>query len=258
MPKRLAARFAVLAAALILVSPAGAASPVVEGWKGTLLRAEKDLRGGQFKRALQRVEAVSDAMIDQVAGGEGVDQLLALTATLRAVAEVGLGREREAAWDWQVALQLFPEVSRMDLAPYGEAGRFLASATPLEERPWPKQEVGAEPPDDVAPPRKRRHVQPQFPRGRVPAGEILTVIASCLIREDGKVAEPRILESNGEVLLVYSALVAMRDWKYEPVRYQGKAIKAWYNLQFNYRGSGYAGSGGVGGPAAELRRRRGY
>ncbi len=107
-----------------LASNAGAdeSATVVAEWTARLQTAATDLRQSRFATARDTTDAVLREMLDQIASGDGAGALLALPIVLRAVAESGLDRTDDALWDWQTAVALNPEVARLSLGDYGDAG----------------------------------------------------------------------------------------------------------------------------------------
>lgn len=53
------------------------------------------------------------------------------------------------------------------------------------------------------------------------------VVVSLLIDENGSVREVRVLESTPEGVFEEVAAEGVREWRFEPARYQGEAVRVW-------------------------------
>ena len=209
-----------------------AASPV-EAWQDELRGLGAALIDGQFAVAERSSAALAEAMADQIVGGVGTDLLFGITTAYRAVALVGQGRIEEGVWHWQVAQQLFPGVAEIDLARFGPNAALLAEHPPRV----PRGESAA--PRDgssgtFVPPRRLESPLPRFPSGRALQGLKVDVVVQVVVGTDGHPREPVILDSRGEVTLVYSALDALSRWVFEPGRRDGVAEPALYKLTVTF------------------------
>ncbi|MFV0542547.1 MAG: TonB family protein [Marinicella pacifica] len=61
------------------------------------------------------------------------------------------------------------------------------------------------------------------------------VVFSLLIDETGHIEEVRIIDATPEDVFNETALQAIRQWRFEPAKYQGKAVKTWakQRIRFN-------------------------
>jgi protein TonB len=75
---------------------------------------------------------------------------------------------------------------------------------------------------DVAPPRKTRHVPPLYPPVAAAARIEGTVVLEAIIDHEGNVSNLRVVQSIP--LLDRAALDAVRQWKYEPTRLNGRPV----------------------------------
>jgi protein TonB len=75
---------------------------------------------------------------------------------------------------------------------------------------------------DVKPPRKRVHVNPVYPPIALAARVQGTVVLEAVIDAEGNVANLLVRESIP--LLDAAAIEAVRKWKYEPTRLNGRAV----------------------------------
>jgi TonB family protein len=146
---------------------------------------------------------------------------------------VGQGRIEEGVWHWQVAQQLFPGVAEIDLARFGPDAASLA-----EHPPRIPQEEAAGPRAGTAgifvPPKRLESPLPRFPSGRALKGLKVDVVVQVVVGVDGRPREPVILDSRGEVTLVYSALDALSGWVFEPGQRDGVAEPALYKLTVTF------------------------
>jgi protein TonB len=74
----------------------------------------------------------------------------------------------------------------------------------------------------VLPPTKLRHVAPRYPELAARARISGTVDIDCLIDEEGRVRDVRVL--SGHPLLAPAAVEAVRAWLYSPTRLNGQAV----------------------------------
>ncbi|MCH9650595.1 MAG: energy transducer TonB [Deltaproteobacteria bacterium] len=179
-------------------------------------------------------------MMDSIRSGEDTGMALAFAIVLRAVAAAQLGQESEAIWHWHVALQLFPDIDRLDLEPYGAAGALLR-ANPArgsqqhgESSPKKDEVVLDLEKGEIKPPKKIRTPNPRFPRAKYGEGKRVEISVQFIIDKSGTPHGPRIIESRGELTMVYSALETMRSWKFAPARQAGEPISVYYMMTVNY------------------------
>ncbi|MDT8407455.1 MAG: energy transducer TonB [Methylococcales bacterium] len=60
------------------------------------------------------------------------------------------------------------------------------------------------------------------------------VVMSVLINVDGSVEKVQVLEASPQGVFEESALAGMRAWRFEPARYQGKAVKVWAKQKIRF------------------------
>ena len=85
----------------------------------------------------------------------------------------------------------------------------------------------------IAEPRKRRHVNPVYPKEAIQARLQGVVILECTIDRDGRVAEVRVLR--GVPLLNEPAIEAVRQWEYEPTQLNGVAVPVLMTVTVNFK-----------------------
>lgn len=139
-------------------------------------------------------------------------------ATYRALAHFHLGQTREATWYWQVALNLASDVAIAEMAKHPDAADgFAATGVPsiqLERDP------------DVRPARVTKMTRPTIltvsDARRRPAAFGVRLIVGV----DGVPHSPQVVgEVRGEGDRVYSALEALREWRFEPATAGGVPVE---------------------------------
>ena len=205
-----------------------AAPETVAGWRRRADELDAALRSSSVMTATLAAAAV---LSEEIAAGAtfGGSDLLARAVALKALAEAGLGRVEEAAWHWQEAQNLAVELRYLDLTPYGAAGELLAGH-PLR---WPPGEVeqataGTSPTgtgEQVAP-KAVANPAPRFPPTRAGRPEVATV--ELVVGADGWPRDPLVLHGQGAA--VHTALEALREWRFEPARRDGKPVAARYRV----------------------------
>lgn len=205
------------------------AMKIVQDFYSRLSKTDQLLKSGDSKKAYKEATLLLDRMVNSILSGPDVGRLLGLATVLRAMAAYELGRETEALWHWHVATQMFPEASEYQLTAYGDAGAFLAGHPMPEENPSKAPEPGA----DVKPPRKKNAPHPKIPAAKKGAGRI-SVVVRVVIDEDGRVREPRIVESRGELTLVCTTLDALRRWEFRPAEKDGETVAVYFDLVVNF------------------------
>lgn len=212
----------------------------VESWHEDLAAAEQYLLEGKWKQARRTSERVSRELTHRIETGEGAARFLAQAAAIQAVAEAGLRLEREAAWSWSTALQLFPNLRDFRLEAFGEAGAFLAAVDPSKPPGLAPPDLS---PEDLSaqpvPPRKVKAPLPDFPKAQLERiTEPVHVVVQVIVDRKGVPHSPRILQAEGEPTFMVSTLAAMRDWRFEPARLNGKPVDVFYNMTVSYTRSG--------------------
>jgi TonB family protein len=212
------------------------AQEAVAGWQAELRDIGRELLSEEFESAEHRALAVSQEMIDTIAGGVGADMLLGMATTYRALAVAGQGRGDEAIWHWQVAQQMYPQVREIDLARFGPMGAFLRMNPPRgpSDEPDATQPGAPDPDGEFRPPTRIESPLPDFPNGRAFRGLRVDVVVQVVVGTDGVPSQPLILESEGEATLVWSTLEALRKWRFEPGRRNGEPEASLYKLTASY------------------------
>ena len=215
---------------------------VLESFKERLEQVDELLVAGEGTKSYKKVERLIEDMSSSFVGGAGTAPYLGTAVVLRALAHYQCGRIDDAIWDYQVAVQLLPEVAEFKMTAYGDAGEFLRRHPPRE--PEPKavvtEDSGTEEPlmrKEVVPPKRRRSKRVQFPRGMRRTGEDVIVRIQAIIEEDGRVREPVFMESKGELTMVLALASSMRSWRYKPAELDGEPVAVYFVLSARFRPS---------------------
>lgn len=233
--------FRCVAAILVLALLAGEAwaakdknPPLVEAWLGRLATAEEHLRAGDYAKAYEMTDALEREMLDRIESGPGVGALLARTLVTRSFAAAGLGRMRDATWDWFMARSLYPEIGDDFLSQSGIAGEAVSEAiAKLPSGPTSRQNAAPGGSSSPIPPTKLGGDSPQYPyslRDNCVEG---TVLVSSLIDQQGNLQRPRVLKSPSP-LLALATLEALRTWRFKPAELQGQPADIDYTVSFNF------------------------
>jgi len=209
--------------------PAGTAGE----WQARLRAIGDRLLAEEWVEAESEATAVAHEMCEQIVGGAGADLLLGVATTYRALAQAGLDRGSEAIWNWQVAQQLFPGVVDLDLSRFGMRAAALKIHSP-RERPTDGPPSGAARSGEFVPPQRLSSPLPIFPSGRLFEGLKVDVVVQVIVGVDGRPREPLIVDSLGELTLVWSALEALREWTFTPATRDGVAEAALYKLTVSF------------------------
>lgn len=199
-------------------------------WDARAKEVDALLLEGEYRKARKELDRLIQEMVDEILDGDA-KPMFATVSLLRALAEAGLGNERAALWDLHVAKTLDERIGGLTLTSYGEAGEFLTrvSAAKADEKNDRKIPKDAE----IEAPRKKKEPTPRYPIGkRFQCVEDLVALQS-VIDEKGLPQRPTILSAEDSVL-GFVALQALRDWRFEPAKYQGEPISVYYNLRMNF------------------------
>ncbi len=153
-------------APLVLGSPPPSwAGRSVKSWNERLQATVAQLREGKWAEGKVNAQAGLEDLGRYLAPGAKAGSAVGMFLMCRALAEAGLGEEREAIWDWQVAQQLDPRLETWNLTAFGGAGalldrhRLIADPPPAAIRPGTAEAEG------VSYPEKTRAPAPQYFEG---------------------------------------------------------------------------------------------
>lgn len=211
-------------------------------WRAALKEVDQKLRAQQWEEAGEQARKVARMIVEGAGTGEGASYSLAVVSAFQAIAEAGQGHEDEADWYWTTALNLYPEISKTDLKPYGPAASGLKARqvrfTDTGSKKPAIPEDGTVPQElakDVERPKVLRQVKPEFPEGlremRV-AGDIKV---ETILGEDGVPRHPLVLTLGNKMpAMKYVVLDSLREWRFEPARLEGKPVKVYYVITVNF------------------------
>ncbi len=195
--------------------------PAPKAWQTTIDRVREKLLDGKWGAAERPARELTDEMALRLLPDAPSRGLLALTLTLRALAEAGLERQEDAIWHWHIAQNLDPGLRQTRLSLYGTAGALLerhrlrlAGELPEELGGGPEA-VGEEeltsPPGPVTVPALKA------PSSLWSYWSDDTFQVEVVIDQDGRIREPVVLrgELPGKIFL---GLEALRSWRFEPAR----------------------------------------
>ncbi|HSM52314.1 MAG TPA: energy transducer TonB [Thermoanaerobaculia bacterium] len=232
--KRAVVLLALLAGLLAATGPAGAGRDA-EAWTEQLQAAVGELRAGRWAEGKELAQAGLDDLARYLAPGKTAGSAVAMFLMARAIGAAGLGEERAALWDWQVAEQLDPRLETWNLEEFGSAGRLLdahrASGGSGAEPDLP----GCGELPGAAPPEKLRAGQPRVPEGARRLRQPARVEIEVEVGADGTVFRPRIRKAGPLETVTLAVADAMRDWRFAPARRDGEPVACDYLLTFDLR-----------------------
>jgi TonB family protein len=207
---------------------------VAQEWQKKIEASSAALKKGDHARSLRLANRLITDMIEKLGPGRTETHTFAVVVVHKALASAGLGKLDDARWYWHVAVGIEPALAKVDLSPFGEAGK-LVSAIPLR-KPENPDRTNAKPltPDMVAP-KAVKTVDPIFPLAAHVFKVSGVLVLEVVITTDGDVVDPAILEPLPAPTLSYVALEAVRRWKFEPGKMDGEAVDVIFNLSVNYK-----------------------
>lgn len=206
---------------------AGQERPAIEQWKARSDEAQERLREGDFKRAYGIADMLVREMIQWIESGPNAGPILGQTVLLRALAEAGLQRNRDAAWDWFASRAIDPGITEDQLSAYGQTGESLRTAIAAVPEAPPKDTKASRPV-------KVAGEAPDFPRGSADACRQGTIAVDGVIDEQGNVRRPILADSPGGPVLALATLEALKTWKFRPARLENQPVPVLYSLTVNF------------------------
>lgn len=226
---------AILLLALLVALPVAPQDPAAE-WKRCLDVSTTHLKTGEFGKAHIIVESILFEMNRSLGTGTAPTEILGIALTHKALALAGLGRKDDALWWWHVVVSMYPPFAKSDLSSFGEAGAFLTTNRELpkiDHLPSFDEELKDRP--GIRAPRVRRQPMPKFPKGAAWFRVEETLVVRMVIRTDGTVASPRVIQGVKTPTFVYATMAAVKDWTFEPAKQDGAAVASVFELTVNYR-----------------------
>lgn len=222
--------------------------PLKDKWLAALKETDQMLRAHQWEAAAKRGRKAGEEIVDLAGTGDSPAYSLAVVDVFRAIAEAELGHQEDAEWLWESALNLFPDVAKTDLSPYGDKALELRRLTlrdpnqkmerELLERLNGKDGEAVFNPENknVKPPRIVHEVRPDYPKALRLLDAQGRVVVSSIIGKDGRPRRPVVVDSQGGgASMRYVALDTVRQWRFEPAKLDGQPVAVYYVLTVNFK-----------------------
>lgn len=230
-------------------------------WVKEVRQIDKLLAAKDWKGADDRAETLLKKISRHVLTGGG--EIIGAAVLERAVALAGLGNMRDAEW-YACMANDFWDHAVDQLLYYGDIGRRLRQALPGgdQEEPdgkpvvveegggkviiYPSQlRVGAHEPvfrghkegkgGHLTAPVVLYKRQPHYPEGVRWSRAQDSIAVMTMIDEHGIPSSPTIVQGSSYVTLVYTALDALKDWRFKPATWNGKPVRAEFVLHVHFR-----------------------
>jgi len=206
---------------------------------------------GTDRKSEKRARRLLDSLLDGFVSGPDGSRFVGLTSYLLAVAEQRLGRTNDAAWHWQMAQNLAPELRRTpsdfpDVKPFLEAhlipaerwellakrgrGAPIAEALAPGGRSLDPQALKGK----VVPPVSKRKVAPRYPEGAREHHLSGPTIIEVFIDKEGFPREPAVYQGCGVTVLDIAAMDAVGQWRFEPASFEGQPIEVWFYARVSF------------------------
>lgn len=205
----------------------------IEKWQWRLDRAEGQLIKRQWSKADKVARTTAEDIVHGARLGHQVDPLLARASAIRAVAAAMSGQTRLARWHWQVAQILTSQPPELDLGPFGDRAAFLADVRPRQPDERPPGTRSWEEVKDI----EIKAVTiplPVYSRETSRAGIQARLTLSVILGDDGKLSEPHVVDKQDMAVFYYPILVALPEWEFEPLVFDGRPAAAEYILTFSF------------------------
>jgi TonB family protein len=202
---------------------------------------DKRLRAGEWKRAERHANQLYEEMLGMLTIGTTIGDWLSLPIMLRAVARTGLGEDRDALWDLEMATALSPRIATASFSDYGEAGaKLVRMRQAASSPPSPSSLIDLNDPASVAgrtieKPRRTHSPDPRYPLSFLRTAREGAVTIRTEIDVDGVLHHPAIVDmSRGGPVAAACVLDALRNWKFEPAIVDGRPVRVLFNLTVNF------------------------
>jgi TonB family protein len=222
--------------------------PLRDKWLAALKETDQMLRAHQWEAAAKQGRKAGEEIVDLAGAGDSPAYSLAVVDVFRAIAEAELGHQEDAEWLWESALNLFPDVAKTDLSPYGKKALELRRLTlrdpnrkmerQLLDRMQGKdgEEVFSPADESMEPPRIVHEARPDYPKALRLLLSQGKVVVSSVIGKDGRPRQPVIVDSQGGgASMRYVALDTVRQWRFEPAKRDGQPVAVYYVLTINFK-----------------------
>lgn len=219
-----------LAFLLLFVAVAAHGDPLID----RLADSAAALKAHDWAKALKISDRTIRQMMDVLGPGDAESKWFSIAVAHKALALAGLGRNEDAVWEWQMALNIYPALAKSDISSLGAPAEFLKSQSLPPT--WDVPRVGVQ--DDkhaITPPKLRKRVEPAYTRGATAFGIKGAAVFETVIGKDGSVHGIRMLKGLEAPTLSYAAMQALRQWKFEPGKLDGQPVDVIFNLTINYK-----------------------
>lgn len=239
-----------LAAVASLAAGQQTVQTMAAAWRAGLREVDEKLRAGKWADAEKRARRLGSEIVAGAGTGEGAAYSLAVASAFRAIAEANLGREEEAVWHWDMALNLFPEIGKTDVSPYGPQAAELRQRIlrPIEPEVSPETlriareggKVEVKPYGlNVERPRVVKQASPDYPKSLGLMGAEGWVVVSTVIDTSGRPVSPRVMQiQGGGPAMAYVAMDSLARWRFEPAKLDGQPVPVFYVLTVNFKRQG--------------------
>lgn len=203
------------------------------------------------KNSAKRARRLLDDLLDAFVSGPNGSRSLGLTTYLLAVAEQRLGKSDDAAWHWQMAQDLAPELRNAygdfnDVIPFLRAHLIPAERWDAATIPPPGNAghptgppggSAARPVKDAeptTPPVLKHRVNPSYPRGAREFGLDGPTVVDTYLDTQGIPREPTVRRGCGVTVFDVAAMDAIRQWRYEPATRSGKPVRVFLTVTVTF------------------------
>jgi TonB family protein len=203
---------------------------IVQRWTTQLVTTSLLLKNGDYERALPILQKLITEESEVLGPGDAAAEVLGIPLVQQAIAEVGLGRVKDGLWHWYVAISLYPALRNSDLSMFGKPAEVLKAA------PLPETENVKSPADlAITPPKVVVRPEPRYPSGARAFGVKGVLIVKAIITKGGEPRSPQIIQALPGPTLSYSALEALRNWRFTPASVNGEPIEMSFKLTINFK-----------------------
>lgn len=217
---------------LLLALPAYAADPLIS----RLGDSAVELKKGDYAAALKIDEGVIDKMFDRLGPGDAETKWFGIALGHKALALAGLGRNDDALWFWQMALNILPDLERSDMSMFGAPAEFLKKYHLPPKRPEMLSLAENRPvPANVHAPVVINRTKPRYPEGARLFRIRGMVVVDCVIDKNGTVRDVRLKQTLPAPTMSYAAMEAIHQWTFKPATLDDRPVDVFFTLTVNFK-----------------------
>ncbi len=194
-------------------------------------KSEELLKKGDYEKALKIDNRLIDDMVDNLGPGDEETKWFAVALLHKAFALRGVGQDNEAIWFWHMALNIRPRLAEADMSTFGAPAEFLKQY-PLVPADLPHADSKR---PNVQAPKTLKRVEPVYPYAVRWFHVSGIVILECVIDKNGDIRDVTVKKALPAGTILYTAMQALRQWKFAPATMDGKPVEVLFNLTFNYK-----------------------